>query len=100
MEPGKASASVGEGQGQGDSNQHHSSNCTQTKNQEEKRGPARVMDCGENQERSSRRAGESMHDADEEGAERMKQAELRKRLLNRGWNRQRIGVMFRGGSVG
>jgi len=67
--------------------------------QKEKRGPARVVDRGENEERRRRGASEPVHDTDKERSEGVKKPEFGEGFFYQGWDRERIGMVFAGRDV-
>lgn len=79
IHPDKARAGVGKWQGNRGRNQDHTGDSADSKNQEIQDCPARLMNCGEDQKRNGGGACQAVHDADEEGAQGVKEAQLGER---------------------
>lgn len=72
IEPAETRTGVREWQSERGGDEHHAGDRAHTKNQKIKDTPTRLADGAEYEKGDGGRAGESMHDTDEQGAERMK----------------------------
>ena len=97
----EAGSGIGKGQRESAGDEHHSGDRAQSKNQQIKDGPARVVNGGKHEQSDGGGACESMDDADEQWAKCVEPAEVEERFFDEAGGRQGISVMLlsRGMSV-